>query len=658
MKHITCLLLFCLSLLQSIAQTPVQITTTFNHDANNYSSIPVIIHGNKAFYKVNYDQLWVSDGSSGGSFLLKDFNMSGYSIGNFIELGSQVLFTAQLNGNGTNVELWKTDGTVAGTQLVKVIGQDYNNYFEIPYQVVNNQVFFKINYDLLWVSDGTTSGTQLLKDFNMSNWSIGNFVNLNNTLIFTAQLNGTGTNVELWKSDGTVGGTQLIKATGHDFNNYFTIPYQIVNNKIFYKFNYDLLWVCDGTIAGTYLLKDFNMSNWSIGNFTALNSQLIFTAQLNGTGTNMELWKSDGTVSGTQLIKATGHDFNNYYTIPYQIINNKIFYKFNYDLLWVCDGTTAGTFLLKDFNMSNWSIGNFTELNNQLIFTAQLNGNGTNMELWKSDGTVSGTTLIKATGHDFNNYFTIPFALVNNKIFYKLNYDLLWFTDGSTAGTSLLKDFNMSNWSIGNFIPYNNQLYFTGQLNGDGSNLELWKSDGTVSGTQMVKVITQNSNNYSTIPYAIANGKLFLKINYDNLWYSDGSTAGTTLVKDFNMSNWSIDNFVTLPTTLLLTADFNGTGSTLNLWAITLPTGLETTSTPISLTAYPNPTTGQLSVQFPQGQIPNHYIVFNLNGQPVSEGIFQEATPIQLEPGLAQGIYMLQFLGAETYKPIRFTLLR
>src|SRR5690349_25095764 len=88
-----------ISFLKSSAQVPVQITTAFNQDCNNYFDVPNAIVNNKVFYKVNYDLLWVSDATSGGSMLLKNFNMSNWSIGNFIPFNNMLLFTAQLNGD-------------------------------------------------------------------------------------------------------------------------------------------------------------------------------------------------------------------------------------------------------------------------------------------------------------------------------------------------------------------------------------------------------------------------------------------------------------------------------------------------------------------------------------------------------------------------------
>ena len=69
----------------------------------------------------------------------------------------------------------------------------------------------------LWKSDGTTAGTMLLKEFTKGREpEPKGLVNVNGTLYFIANtVWQTGDSViiaeELWKSDGTVAGTRLVK---------------------------------------------------------------------------------------------------------------------------------------------------------------------------------------------------------------------------------------------------------------------------------------------------------------------------------------------------------------------------------------------------------------------------------------------------------------
>ena len=90
---------------------------------------------------VHGDELWKSDGTAAGTVLLKDINLkdnSYYGSNPFglTVVGDQVLFQAS---DGTNrSELWKTDGTTAGTTLVKVI--DPKNNFIISRMINVNGI--------------------------------------------------------------------------------------------------------------------------------------------------------------------------------------------------------------------------------------------------------------------------------------------------------------------------------------------------------------------------------------------------------------------------------------------------------------------------------------------------------------------------------------
>ena len=82
---------------------------------------------------------------------------------------------------------------------------------------VNGTLFFAANDGVhgteLWKSDGTAAGTVLVKDIDPAGEArtsaVGNSTNVNGTLFFTANDGTHG--VELWKSDGTAAGTVMVK---------------------------------------------------------------------------------------------------------------------------------------------------------------------------------------------------------------------------------------------------------------------------------------------------------------------------------------------------------------------------------------------------------------------------------------------------------------
>ncbi len=145
----------------------------------------------------------------------------------------------------------------------------------------------------LWKSNGTAAGTMLVKDIYVG--SIGsspsNFINLNGVLFFTAN-NGSG-GIELWKSNGTYSGTSLVKdiypGPGSSAPSYLVN----LNGMLYFAANDSIhnneLWRSDGTTAGTVLVKDINLEPNDVGLYNKL--QVNKSPGIYG---EQELWKPSG----------------------------------------------------------------------------------------------------------------------------------------------------------------------------------------------------------------------------------------------------------------------------------------------------------------------------------------------------------------------------
>ncbi|MBE9048757.1 hypothetical protein IQ255_31025 [Pleurocapsales cyanobacterium LEGE 10410] len=347
-------------------------------------------------------------------------------------------------------------------------------------------------------------------------------------------------------SDGTTAGTQLLKDInpgrsdypGYD-NDYGSYPNNFIefDNKIYFiaQDREDAFepWVSDGTTAGTQLLKDINPDfveeGYTDGRFIEFNNQLYFSADDGENG--RELWVSDGTAAGTQLLKdinpGSGDSSNRFNFINFIEFNDKLYFTAddgeNGRELWVSDGTTAGTQLLKDINpgsasSASYSPENFTVFNDQLYFTAEDGENGE--ELWVSDGTTDGTRLVADINPGSNNFGgSSPgnLTVFNGELYFGAtdgeNGRELWVSDGTTAGTQLLKDINPGSASSSpeNFTVFNDQLYFTAE---DGENgEELWVSDGTTDGTQLVADINPGSASSNLGGFTEFNDELYFRAN-------------------------------------------------------------------------------------------------------------------------------------------------
>jgi ELWxxDGT repeat protein len=467
----------------------------------------------------------------------------------FIKQVGQVNSIVSMGGNfyfNTTNELWKSDGTTAGTVLIKQFQNSGSPAMTLTVGAGN--LFFFANDGTtgfeLWKSDGTTNGTVLVKDINPNGhaYPYGGLqlrVMGNDTLFFSAQ-NGTD-GMELWKSDGTTQGTVMIKdinpgAAGS------TPQYGIYHNGKLYFDAADgtvtrELFISDGTAAGTTLLKDMgqNTVNPSFPrNFSVFNNEVYFFAR--PLGGEFYLQKTDGTTSGTNPVST--QLFSQSFT-PVKQFNGNLFFagqSTNGNLeLAKSDGSAPGTLVLNEINPSGPSNPEWLfEGNGSLFFSADDGTNG--RELWKTDGTTA--TLVKDiyTGAS-NSSNPFGFTLFNNFIYFSasdgVNGNELWRTDGTTSGTSLVSDLNPGTQPSypNKFFEYNNELYFFAN---DGSQSGLWKL-----GTSNTGVIEANNKLMLLYPNP-ASDKIFVRSEVETT-ARISTVTGTTLQEVILTGETTID---------------------------------------------------------------------------------------------------------------------
>ena len=198
------------------------------------------------------------------------------------EKGYQAFFQAKDAAHGE--ELWVTDGTAAGTRLVKDINPGVATS-DIQYITrFNDKVVFSANdgengYEL-WISDGTEAGTYMVKDIHeLESSNPIAFCQLDeNHMVFFAtdfesETYAANPQQWLWITDGTEDGTKLVAQVDCTFpgqeeadNRWGAI--MRVGRKVFFKADEAdkdgvthgvELWVTDGTPEGTHLVKDINL---------------------------------------------------------------------------------------------------------------------------------------------------------------------------------------------------------------------------------------------------------------------------------------------------------------------------------------------------------------------------------------------------------------
>jgi ELWxxDGT repeat protein len=490
---------------------------------------------------------------------------------------------------------------------------------------LNNTIFFDAGIDFgsfggvePWICNTITGATNEFIDLNPgSNTSAPYFITaINNKWFFSADDGTHG--LELWITDGTVSGTQLVKdintgatdgmtqygclSIGPVYNN--PKNYGVLNNKLFfegYTGNGEELWVSDGTNAGTTLLKQIesNLSGGSgnyIREFTNVGDKLFFIATSENITTfnlDYDLWVTDGTPSGTMLTKdinLVGNP-NPQNLTPF---NNKIFFTANDSIhgieLWSSDGTTVGTVMVSDINIgANGSNPSGLYVFNDKLFFLADNGIVGN-ELWSYDPATDITALVKDTqigsnglGYIFNQ------TTFNNELYFMANTNQLWKTDGTTAGTILVKDALMLDYNATKMVVFTNKLYF-------GSNYLLWSSDGTTAGTTALPSLPNTTAYTNVQPLTQINGKLIIVRGTGGSAFSSISGGLWTCdsvqnIAFVNSTVTSYGDIYAYNNALYFEAD-----SKLCRYGIPLNLGIENNSKK-EFSVFPNPTSSYLTIQ-------------------------------------------------------------
>ncbi|MFY0568612.1 ELWxxDGT repeat protein [Archangium lansingense] len=226
--------------------------------------------------------------------------------------------------------------------------------------------------------------------------------------------------------------------------------------------------------------------------------------------------------------------------------------------LWRTDGTTTGTFLLKDIAPGTASSrpSNFAELNGWIYFSANDGTRGN--ELWRTDGTPEGTQLVRDILLGVSSSEPQSFTELNGRLYFLANGPggtrQLWRTDGTSAGT-IRVGASVTVAGIPSsrvLVRSGRTLFFAGSDSTAGS--ELWKSDGTESGTVRVKDIFPGTTDSGPVQLTAFGSAVYFVatdgVSGRELWKTDGTEAGTQRILELVSGN----NTVEKPDSLVATS--------------------------------------------------------------------------------------------------------
>jgi ELWxxDGT repeat protein len=412
---------------------------------------------NKAIFKAKSsaagEELWISDGTAAGTFMLKDINSgaSGSNIQNFVKLGNKVVFVA--DDGIHHQELWITDGTTSGTTLIKDIGSGYSMFSPFDdWKVLNNKLYFGRQHSLiwpeLWVTDGTSSGTKNITTETGNGIFYPNHFMADGNKVFFLGVDGLNTKY-VYVTDDTPAGTISIAT-------YFlstVFQGQVLNNKLLFRHPHpdsgSEMWISDGTVNGTKKLQNAGQTNRIINvtSFYKHQNQVYFTA--NNQDWGGDLWKSDGTEANTSRVQ-TGMPYDWVYqpvrstaSGPQAVsIGANFFFEGNYyqpnsTELWKSNGTHAGTSKIKTFNGTDLTLS----LSSANIFGSKFHftvtDNSDNSTAWISDGTESGTLKIEEIQPSLNLSSVQILTHSSSDVFFTANINGNGFELLKTNGVSV-----------------------------------------------------------------------------------------------------------------------------------------------------------------------------------------------------------------------------
>lgn len=382
-------------------------------------------------------------------------------VGQLYACGDYVYYET---GNAGEYNDWRTDGT-----LVEEV--DTPSEAHKSYQTwCANELHLRFSRGQLWRADGPTEARYVVKEIS------GAILQIWQDELYFFSSNDDGSN-SLWKSDGTAEGTvllatfterisnngRILDSAGDESALYFMVATEPAGDP--------KIWQTDGTSEGTVVV-DEGAVYFSDVYLRATDSDVFVTS-----------YSSVGKMDDASATTAWSYAFEPQSVAYPTSIGDTLYFAASDGEhgkeIWRSDGTTAGTFMLQDIYSGVVGSGPFalTPVDNDLYFVAHsTQPPETIMELWKTDGSVAGTGLVKQF---VSSSGSEDFGLVNmgdELVFWSAvsGYRSLWLTGGAVSGVEKIMDFN--GIDTDNMLVHNDVFYFVGGKI-PGSAIQLWKRD-------------------------------------------------------------------------------------------------------------------------------------------------------------------------------------
>lgn len=404
----------------------------------------------------------------------------------------------------------------------------------------------------LYKTDGTVAGTALVKDINPgtapSDPTLG--AATQTLLYFVATSAATGT--ELFRTDGTAAGTVVYDHTagpaGTSISELSAIPsgallairdLQVEDEPYFAPSMGTTVRMLKDIFTGTALLGSYPSGFATLPAVAGGRPRTVFWASTPTTGE--ELWGTDGTAAGTHLLWDFTPGPTGTGPSPFVPYNGKLYFtqrSGSFFQLLATDGTIAGTDLVYE---SSAPLAYLTVFNGRLHFFTATG------DLMATNGTPDSATVIAGNFRDIQ-----PGPAVSGTLLYfaassveNTNGVKLYRTDGTSAGTRVVEDVVAASvhthprW----LTPWGaSGLIFTASTTSEG--VELFHIDASGRAALLMDIHAGAASS-SPAELTVANGRVFFVATNNaqgrELWATNGTPAGTAIVADIQPGAESSD---------------------------------------------------------------------------------------------------------------------
>lgn len=515
-------------------------------------------------------------------------------------------------------DLWRTDGTAGGTFRVGTAA-DWNGQYFVAWDYYGIANLGGATYFVaptaaegreLWKSDGTLAGTHLVADINPG--SFDGLVDLNHAAVFGGELyfraaSPAEIGPELYKTDGTASGTQLAADIVPGFQGSAPLGMTVWNGALYFAAGFDgvqfgrELWRLRPNGQLTLVADIWPGPGGSFGleeaHFLPTASGLYFGASDGPEGA--ELWRYDGV--GVQRVAVTypGHaDGGPAHLTDLgggELLMSSVGQRIGRELFragaggaqlianlasesaapWrdpeILEATLGDAAFIRVSDFQNgehlvrWHPGlgaeqldPFENTNANLLdergFQTMVDGaGGTGRVLIQANDTYADVPFWAAStlgfepfpqwgGYDELPTFAFYLGQAGERVvfigFTEADGYEPWSTDGTEQGTVQLGNFSSLSLNSlgGEGVTLGDEAYFAMSTTTTG--FELWKSDGTPAGTQIVVDLLPGAGGSSPQQLTRFGDKLYFTAadftSGRELYVTDGTAAGTFQVKDIN----------------------------------------------------------------------------------------------------------------------------